>query len=453
MNLLKKEKLKTNEVKKMNEYNDIGIKVPQILLPNKNIDMTKWAVVACDQYTSEPDYWNKVKEFVGKAPSTLNIIIPEIYLEEPGKKERIENIQNNMEKYLTDGTLTEKKSFIYIERKIGDKIRPGLIVAIDLEKYDYSEGSQTLVRATEGTIIERIPPRVEIRENAKLESPHILVLIDDSEKTVIEPLKNIAIEDNKLYDFELMMNSGHIKGYSVPEETNDKIAEAIKLLVNPEKFREKYSVDEAKGVLLYAMGDGNHSLATAKAIWEQKKSEVGMDHPCRYALVELNNVHDDSLVFEPIHRVLFNMKKDFQEEISTFYSDKISINKVESQKEMLSDIDTSEEKVHKIGLVDEYGFYVIKVENPEQNLEAGTIQIFLDKFLKEDGFEKIDYVHGTDVVVSLGSKTGNSGIYLPAMNKNELFRTVILDGALPRKTFSMGEAHEKRFYLECRSIE
>ncbi len=437
----------------MTEYKDIGIKVPKILLPNENIDLTKWAVVACDQYTSEPDYWNKVKEFVGEAPSTLNIIIPEIYLEEPGKQERIEKIQKNMEKYVKEEILIEKEGFIYIERKIENSIRPGLIVAIDLEKYDYSKGSQTLVRATEGTILDRIPPRVEIRKDAKIELPHIMVLIDDPEKTVIESLKEIATEDNKLYDFELMMNSGQIKGYSVPEENNNVIAEAIRKLANPEVFKNKYGVDGKKGVLLFAMGDGNHSLATAKAIWEQKKSEVGMNHPCRYALVELNNVHDDSLVFEPIHRVLFNMKKDFFEEINAFYSDKISIEKVNSKEEMMKNVDNSDAGLHKIGLVNETGFSVIKIQNPEQNLEAGTIQVFLDKFLKEDGFEKIDYVHGTDVVVSLGQESGNTGIYLPAMDKNELFRTVILDGALPRKTFSMGEASEKRFYLECRSIE
>ena len=342
---------------------------------------------------------------------------------------------------------------VYIERKIDSGIRKGLIIAIDLEKYDYSKESQTLIRATEGTIVDRLPPRIEVRENAKLELPHILVLIDDLNKTIIEPLEKIKTEENKLYDFELMMKSGHLSGYKVPEEISEQIAKAIEKLADPEFFRNKYSVDKNKGVLLFAMGDGNHSLATAKAIWENKKTEVGMDHPSRYALVELNNVHDESLIFEPIHRVLFDMKKDLIEEIKTFYGSKLNVLECSSKEEMIKKVDLVKEGKHKIGFVKNNVYSIIEINNPEQNLAAGTIQVFLDKFLQEDCFDRIDYIHGDSVVVSLGSKEGNTGIYLPAMSKNDLFKTVILDGALPRKTFSMGEAHEKRFYVECRKIQ
>jgi len=437
----------------MKKYKKIGIQVPEILLPNSQVDLYKWSVVACDQYTSQPEYWKEVKELVGNNPSTLKIVFPEIYLEEAPKEERIKNIQKEMDSYLENDVLKTIDNMVYVERTIGGKIRKGLILAIDLEKYDYSPNSQTLIRATEGTIIDRLPPRIEIRQDASLELPHIIVLIDDPEKTVIEPLMEIKKSENKLYDFELMMDSGHLEGYRVPIEYADQAALNLEKLADPEFFQNKYQVDDNYGVLLFAMGDGNHSLATAKAIWEKKKEQVGMDHPSRYALVELNNVHDQSLFFEPIHRVLFDLQKDLITEFKEFYTDQVNIINCDSSSEMIKQVDSLIEGKHRIGLIQNHTYVVLEVNKPEQNLSAGTIQKFLDKFLLNGGFNKIDYVHGSSVVCELGNKEHNAGIYLPAMSKNSLFKTVILDSALPRKTFSMGESQEKRFYMECRKIK
>lgn len=437
----------------MKNYEKIGIQIPEILLPNSQIDLTKWSVVACDQYTSQATYWEEVEKLVADAPSTLKIIFPEIYLEEENKTERIQKIQKEMDSYLENNVLEAINNMVYVERKIGDKIRKGLVLAIDLEKYDYSPDSQTLIRATEGTIIDRLPPRMEIREDASLELPHIIVLIDDPEKKVIEPLEEIKNSENKLYDFKLMMDSGHLTGYRVPPEYADQVALNLEKLADPEFFKNKYQVNDDYGVLLFAMGDGNHSLATAKAIWEKKKNEVGMDHPARYALVELNNVHDSSLVFEPIHRVLFNLQKDLITELSEFYGSKLNIVNCSSLAEMTEKVDSLIEGKHQIGLIQKNTYQILEINEPEQNLPAGTIQNFLDNFLENKGFAKIDYVHGSEVVSELGNRENNAGIYLPAMSKNDLFKTVILDSALPRKTFSMGEAQEKRFYMECRKIK
>lgn len=436
----------------MKTFEDIGFKIPTILLPKQGTDLTKWAVVACDQYTSQPDYWDSVKEFTGDDESTLNIIFPEIYLEDDDKEERIEKINCAMNAYLENGVLVPHEGVLYTERTIEGKARKGLMVALDLEKYDYSKGSQTLIRATEGTIVERLPPRIEVRENAPIESPHIMVLIDDPKKEIIESIASKKDDMEKVYDFELMKESGHLAGYMVPESMTESIVAGLRTLAENDSFHEKYGVPSDKGVLLYAMGDGNHSLATAKAIWEKKKAEVGMDHPSRYALVELVNVHDDQLVFEPIHRVIFNTKKDIKESLQDYFGDDYAYVPMEHRNAMVETVDNQEGDIQKIGLILNNTYGVIEIKNPKSNLPVGSIQIFLDQYMKEGSAETIDYVHGEDVVCALGSEDNNFGIYLPGMDKNDLFKTVILDGALPRKTFSMGEAHEKRFYMECRKI-
>jgi hypothetical protein len=259
----------------------------------------------------------------------------------------------------------------------------------------------------------------------------------------------------KLYDFELMLDSGHLAGYAVSQEFESKVIEALRGLAKPETFAAKYGIDENQPVLLFAMGDGNHSLATAKAIWEKIKPQVGMDHPARYALVEVENVHDEGLDFEPIHRVLFDLKKDLFAELEKAFGKSLTYKPVGSAQEMVKAVDSSKGQKQTIGFVGggrSAGFGVIEIANPSSNLPVGTLQPFLDAFLKEGGAEKIDYVHGEDVTVKLGSQPDNAGFYLPGMSKSDLFKTVILDGALPRKTFSMGEAHEKRFYMEARKI-
>jgi uncharacterized protein (DUF1015 family) len=437
----------------MRNYPNIGVQVADILLPHPGIEPQKWSTIACDQFTSQPDYWDQVKELVGDAPSTVNIVLPEIYLEDADVPQRIELAQKAMENYLEENLLIKHEGMILVKRSVSGKSRHGLVLALDLERYDFNKGSQTLIRATEGTIIERLPPRMKIREGAALETPHILVLIDDPDKTVVEPLTKQSQKMQKLYDLDLMLGSGKLEGYLVDDIALEKqVINALDQLSNPETFYSKYSVESDKGILLFAMGDGNHSLATAKAFWEKIKPDVTMDHPARYALVEIENIHDEGLEFEPIHRVLFGVKEDYSTAMQLYFKDTCRFTQCASEEEMVQTVSKPDSKEHVIGVVSETGFGVIQISKSPYNLPVGTLQNFLETWLKNGGFEKVDYVHGQDVVCSLGIQSGNLGFYLPAMRKSDLFTTVILDGALPRKTFSMGEAEEKRFYMECRQI-
>ena len=410
-----------------------------ILIP-KNVDMHKWSVVACDQYTSEPDYWNEVTNIVGDSPSTLNLTLPEIYLEDKDVEDRIKKINENMKKMIDDDLFTEyKDSMIYLERTQNDgKVREGLMGIVDLEDYSYEKGSQTLIRATEKTVIERIPPRMKVRENALLELPHIMILIDDDKKEIIESLKNKVTDNDVVYDFDLMQKGGHIKGYKLSDSDANEVIIKLEKLADKDSFEAKYNVHD-KGVLLFAMGDGNHSLATAKACYEKLKESMSeeeyLNHPARYALVELVNLHSPALEFEAIHRVLFDIDTEkFLDELYKYY-------------------DINEEgNGQKFELVTKDFDKVLYISNPKSNIAVGSIQIFLDEYLQNNK-GKIDYVHGEDVTKELGSKPNNVGIIFDAMDKGDLFKTVILDGALPRKTFSMGHSHDKRFYLEARKIK
>lgn len=415
-------------------------KPADILLP-ENVDFTKWSVVACDQYTSERDYWEDVKNIVGESPSTLNIIFPEAYLEDSDGEERIKKINEEMENYLNDGLFKEyKDSFIYVKRtQPNGKTRHGVVGMIDLEEYDFSKSSQSKIRATEGTIIERIPPRQRIRRNAILELPHILILIDDRDKAVVEPLEDKIDDFEKVYDFDLMKNSGHITGYLVDETSKNNILKNIEKLGDVALFEEKYGVKD-KGVLMFAAGDGNHSLATAKSCWEEIKQNLSDDeiktHPARYALVELMNIHDEALEFEPIQRVIFDTEpKKLLDALVSYYD--------------ASYEDNGGQKIDYTYGKNEGSIYVTKTDS---NLPVGTLQKFLDKYLEENG-GKIDYIHGNDVVKNLAMQDNTIGFMVGAMEKNDLFTTVIKDGSLPRKTFSMGEAADKRFYLECRKVK
>lgn len=437
----------------MKNYPHIAIQVPDIYLPKPGVDLTKWAVIACDQYTSQPEYWRKVEDTVGNAPSTLNMIFPEVYLELPGADERIQRIQQTMTNYLSSGLLTPYSGMVYVERQAGGKLRRGLVLALDLEQYDYKKGSGSLIRATEGTIIERLPPRIRIREGARLELPHILVLIDDPLRTVIEPVANSKARLQALYDFELMAGSGHLAGYLVNDPMVEKdIILGLEQLANPMSFANKYGIDANRPVLLFAMGDGNHSLATAKAIWEKNKSRVGMDHPSRYALVEVENVHDAGLEFTPIHRVVFGIKEDILPAMQAYYHPRYAFTLKKDLESVVNEVNQASKVSHTFGVVSPEGYGVVEVAFPSTNLPVGTLQSFLDEFMKRGGAEKIDYIHGEETLRNLGAQPGNIAFYLPGMNKSELFKTVILDGSLPRKTFSMGEAYEKRFYMECREI-
>lgn len=438
----------------MKNFPDLGIQFPSIMLPESHLDLQRWAVIACDQYTSEPEYWHAVEKLVGEAPSTLHLTLPEVYLEEEGVEERIQRIRARMQQTLASGLLVAYDHPILVERTVDGRTRRGLVLALDLEKYDYSKGSTSLIRATEGTIIERLPPRMRIRRGAPLEFPHILVLIDDPQGTVIEPLARQRERLQPLYDVELMQGSGRLAGYGVSDEGLETgIIEALRKLADPIEFSERYELTAGTPVLLFAMGDGNHSLATAKAVWEELKTAgAAMDHPARYALVEIENLHDPALIFEPIHRVLFGVMRNLVDELRAVHGANIRQVACTSFDEMVRRVEHAPGDLQVIGMVDSRGSSVIEWANPPANLAVGSLQSFLDGFLKSGGADKIDYVHGEDVVARLGSQPGNLGFYLPAMPKSELFRTVILDGALPRKTFSMGEAHEKRFYMEGRII-
>ena len=418
----------------------IPFKSANILLPKKGTDMTKWSVVACDQYTSEPDYWKEVESIVGDNPSTLRLTLPEIFLEEKDVAERINKINATMKDYLDNGLFEEyKDSMIYLERTQKDgRVREGLIGMVDLEDYSFELGSQTLIRATEKTVIERIPPRLKVRENALIELPHIMILIDDEKKTIIEELKNKVTKEDTVYDFDLMENGGHIKGYKLPNNVIDEVINKIEALTDKEYFEKKYNVKD-KGILLFAMGDGNHSLATAKANYENLKKtmtkEEYLNSPARYALVELVNLHSEALEFEPIHRVIFDTDVDkLVNELYKYYD----INE-DGNGEYFELVTKDMDKK-------------LYISNPKSNISVGSIQIFLDEYLKENK-GKIDYIHGDETTRNMGKTEGNVGILFEAMPKEELFRTVILDGALPRKTFSMGHSYDKRFYLESRKIK
>lgn len=408
-----------------------------ILIP-KNENMEKWCVVACDQYTSEPSYWSEVESIVADNPSTLRLTLPEIYLEDDDVSERIKKINETMSDYLDKGIFkTLENSMIYVERTTLDgRVRKGIIGKIDLEDYDYNKGSETMVRATEKTVIERIPPRMKVRENALIELPHIMLLIDDEKKDIIDNLDKVVTKDEMVYDVDLMQKGGHITGYKLKDENVNDILSKLDALADKNVFEDKYGVSD-KGVLLFAVGDGNHSLATAKATYNKlKESNASLDvlNKARYALVEVVNLHSDALEFEPIHRVLFDIDTDdFMRELNKYYD----INKTKMG-----------QKIHIITKDIDDDFYI---DNPKSNLAVGSIQLFIDEYL-ENHKGRVDYIHGDDVTRSLGKKENNIGILLPKMEKNDLFKTVILDGALPRKTFSMGHSYDKRYYLEARKI-
>ena len=412
----------------------IGFGPADILLP-QNVDLTKWSVVACDQYTSEPAYWETVEHIVGDAPSMLRLTLPEIYLEQQDVPQRIEAVTRNMQSYLDAGIFKElPHAYIYLERTLADgRVRRGLIGAVDLEAYDYAAGTQPLIRATEGTVLERIPPRVRVRENAPLESPHVMLLIDDPKKRVIEPLTEASGEFQKLYDFDLMQNGGHVTGYLVSKEQAVRLERALGRLCDK-------SAQQYEHPLLFAVGDGNHSLATAKACFEQYKkthSEAEWKKsPARYALTEVVNLHDGALQFEPIHRVVFGINPDhFLRKLTEYFDVSTSLDIGQSFKYVTGD---------KMG--------EISILNPDSDLCVGTVQGFIDAYTAKYG-GRADYIHGEEVVVSLGSRPDSIGLLLPKTEKSDLFAAIKKDGVLPRKTFSMGHANDKRFYLECRRIK
>lgn len=393
-----------------------------ILLP-KNGDFSKWAVIACDQFTSQPEYWEAVRREVGEAPSTLHMILPEVLL--PGTDAQIGTIHKTMADYLASGVFAEyKDSYIYVERTLLDgSIRKGLVGALDLEQYDYHPDAVAPVRATEATVQERIPPRMRVRRGAALEMPHVLLLCDDQKQSIIEPLAGEKENMEKVYDFSLCAGGGRIQGWVLSRELTAQVNEKLS------------AYEQEKTPLTYAVGDGNHSLATAKACYEElKKENPGVDllgHPARFALVELENIHDEAQQFAPIHRLIAHT----QPEKVLAYLQQTCTGETTCSIPWFSG---SRQGVLQLGM------------QPGQ-LPLAVLQQALDAYLAENPGE-IDYIHGDDVVQKLSAGENTLGFLVPGIEKNQFFQSIVTDGILPRKTFSMGHAQEKRYYLEARRI-
>ena len=467
-----------------------------ILLPNDGIDMEKWSVIACDQFTSQADYWDAVEKYVADAPSTLNVVFPEIYLGTTTKQEndcnssgdgvknaeyasmtdeeRIKYINNTMDIYLADGTLKQAVAdgYVLVERTTESGVRLGIVGLIDLEDYDFDPKNKTLIRATEGTVISRIPPRVKIREHAAIELPHVMLLVDDpvdgqngelcrnesQENAVnIAAIKHgiieyvYAIRDTlrKLYDTELMQEGGHIRGYAIEGEAAKQVTEA---------FAAK---QESCGGFLFAVCDGNHSLATAKTCWENIKklgkfTEEQLEiHPARYALVEICNLHSEALEFKPIHRLLTNV--DVKDMLSFFEAEitKQGLESAEGDEIVFEYIesgnDDSAKQANGNEAVSENN-YGINITNRGDRLPVEILQGILDKYLETHDNVSIDYIHGDEALHGLVQETKDCGIFLQSIDKSTLFPAINAGGVLPRKTFSIGEANEKRYYMECHKI-
>ena len=384
-----------------------------ILLPKSNFE--SWATIACDQYTSEPEYWERAKTAAGDKPSALNIVLPEVYLSNDNSK-RIDTINKNMQAYLDDDIFAQyPDSLIFVERIQSDgKCRRGIVGKIDLECYDYRAGTTAEIRATEQTVLSRIPPRVEIRKNAPLELPHVMLLFDDVKDEVFSYLIENKNRFTKLYDFTLMCGAGSIAGYLLDNDAKNTV---LSLLENLKAQNDGF---------LFCVGDGNHSLATAKECYNLNKTEAS-----RYALTEIVNIHDTALEFEPIYRVVFGV-----------------------QPEALLDefVKTVGEGNQKFTCV--YGDKALEIAvKPTAKLAVGTLQTFLDEYVKNHKEAEVDYIHGEESLKKLASRPNAIGFIFDGMQKSELFEAVNADGSLPRKTFSMGHADDKRFYIEARKIK
>ncbi len=417
-------------------FHPADISLPDFNCPS--VDGTRWSCVACDQYTSQPEYWEAADRLVGDTPSTLRLILPEVYLEDA--ETRIPAIRTAMDDYLKHILIPHPDSMIYVERTLSDgTLRRGLVGMVDLAAYDYHPGSEALIRATEKTVPERVPPRMVIRRGAPVELPHVMLLIDDRARTVIEPLTDACTE--MAYDHDLMQNSGHIRGYWVDKPLQVQILDALDALITPEAMQNRYGRADL-APLLFAVGDGNHSLAAAKACYDALVDEIGAEaaasHPARYALAEVVNLYDDSLNFEPIYRVVFGVDPaqvaaDFKAHAAT----------------LVGEAAPQSVRILYGGTYDE----TVTIPAPVSGLAVGTVQQFLDAYLPTLPGATVDYIHGEDVTAELSARPGAIAFLYDGMKKEELFSTVIADGSLPRKTFSMGHAADKRFYTEVRKIK
>ena len=460
----------------------LGAAVPELLLPVPEIDLSQWAVIACDQFTQDKGYWEKVRSAAGDSASTFNLIYPEAYLEEADRERRIAAIHQTMKRYLTAGIFSPpQKTLVYVERDTPlHQSRRGLILSLDLETYDWkSQDGNTaaalLIRPTEGTVTERLPARMDVRRGAPLETPHILVLINDENNTLLPALGERAKRDTPLYSTELMLGSGRLRGWKLDSKDDwSFLAEGLEQLANnsPTSSTTAGGSDKPAAPFLYAVGDGNHSLATAKSVWEEYKMAHQndpdlMNHPARWALVELENLYDPALSFEPIHRLLFGTEIAAVQQLLMALPGYIcrsldSPDEQNNQEELSLLVQDEHCGKLRLGLVSGGQYFLIEADPTP--LAVDVLQPLLDKFITDqNGKVSIDYIHGSNDVIRLaaGETTageaagaGNAvvGILLPPFRKQGLFKTIARHGPLPRKSFSMGESCEKRFYLECRKL-
>ena len=435
----------------MKTFSEMGVKIPEILLP-KNLDVSTWSVVACDQYTQDREYWKNVEKTAAGKPSTLNIILPEVYLNDADKSSRIEKIRGTMKNYIESGIFADaQEEFIYVERKTAyGRVRHGLVCTIDLETYEWKPFSKALIRATEATIVERIPPRMEIRKGAPLETPHIMLLVNDPNHSLVEGTGEKVKSQAPVYSGNLMQNSGSISGWKVCGEEN---LEYVRSTL--ESLAESNTAEDGS-IFLFAVGDGNHSLATAKAVWDEYKKEHPEDTESRvrYALVEIVNIYDTGLTFEPIHRVIFDV---VAENLIADTAEKLNgkTENLASPEELEKAVKNSKADFGFVYLKDGKQVYTL-LKTDITDLAVSRLQPALDEFLKAEKANgtkaEIDYIHGAQEVFRLGAKENATGILLPPVAKDSFFATINGRGPLPRKSFSMGEADEKRFYLECRKL-
>ncbi|MDR0584712.1 MAG: DUF1015 domain-containing protein [Treponema sp.] len=456
---------------------DLGLMIPKIMLPRS--DLRKWAVIACDQFTQDRDYWERVKNTAAGAPSTLNLIFPEVFLPDGDKSRRIKDIHETMTRYLDGGIFAKaRQGCVYLERDTPfQRGRRGLVAAVDLEQYDWTPSARPLIRSTEGTVPERLPPRMDIRRDAPLEVSHILLLIDDETESLLPALGERAKKAPPVYQTGLMMGSGSVSGWFLDKEEDwTFLAERLEELARRALTRylpggQGTGVPAGNGgaPFLFAAGDGNHSLATAKGIWEEYKKAHSLsnggalpEHPCRYAMVEIENLYDPAVTFEPIHRIIFGIH--FDKALSLLAGlPGFSSRELGSREELIR-LTIEPCAGNRFGIVacnavsgGVFGNRYALIETSAGGIATAELQPLLDRHLEQaakSGMSlSIDYIHGEEELFRLASASGQAvGILLPPVKKAGLFETVARSGPLPRKSFSMGEAVEKRFYLECRRL-
>ena len=417
-----------------------------ILLPAAGVPLDPWACIAVDQFTSQPEYWQRAEHLADGKPSTLHIVLPEAYLGTPQEAERLESIRRTMEEYRKTVLTRKVHGYVYVERtQMDGTVRQGLVGAVDLDAYDYAKGSKPAIRPSESTVVERIPPRLKVRRGATLETPHVMMLADDADCTLIEPIGLIKNQLPPLYDGELMLGGGHLRGWAVEDPALiAQIDSALAALADPAAFARRWPAAKGQQPMVLAVGDGNHSLATAKAYWEELKPTLSEEqrrtHPARWCLAEVCNVHSSAIEIEPIHRVVFGVGA------KELYAALDAWDQQQGSSTTMSD--------QRLRLADAHGESAVALANPPAPLTVGSVEAFLADFLPAHPGVTVDYIHGESTALALASDPAKpaTAILLPDFAKADLFKGVVLGGVLPRKTFSMGHAEEKRYYNECRSL-